>query len=122
MKLAAQCLLDNAEEIARRVAYGRVFAPGCPLIKHQLPQFDLDALKGGERARTLLRLEKPERIGKVEWLYSTYVSIYIFGTRITYVIVHLRIPKMGRISGLLIAGLGKGCPKRFAVAREPLDD
>lgn len=104
VEFAAQRPLDQAKEIPRRMADGRLPAPLCPLLQDRLAQDFRELLKGCKSRRALFRRQPFEPVGhRVRWgraraRYSTYtVFIYRSWTYCTYSTVFLRIPKMAQM-------------------------
>src|SRR5690606_11658613 len=61
-ELTSRRLLDDAEQVAGRVADAAAPAAGVPLVEHRLAIAGVEALQGGQRAVPLLRLQPAEAL------------------------------------------------------------
>ena len=95
LELPADRLLDDAEQIAGRVAHRIAAAPRRPLIEHRLPLGFLHLLQSDHRPGLLLVFQAQEALGQsqvLERLRAQYCT-YFINTILTYCTVLLRIPK-----------------------------
>src|SRR3546814_3546610 len=88
-------LLDDAEQVASRVAHRAVAAARLPFVQHRLPQGFVHLPQGHQRAGLLLVLQTLEAVWQPQVLQgprARYCTYFIY-TIITYCTVLLRNPK-----------------------------
>src|SRR5690606_6252647 len=93
-EFAADCGLDNAEQIASRFAHLATAAARGPLVEHGLPHFGFHLLQRHQRAGLLFILQRKETLRQLQALKlacARYSTIYTITEYFSTVL--LRMPK-----------------------------